>query len=241
VTAFEPPIWAGAALRQYTGVRFAGSPLAVNVYGPAPERADWETETDVGFKFGIFDVLFEFDRDSFDWTYPESLAAIGGTKWSGSVARFATHTKADIMGDELWVALETEGRGHDTDAGLWDVLDTEELVFRGGAPLYKDWGVLLDVRYVTYTNVPDSTGTSDESFWNPYLALVYTPRKNVELRIGYGVNPTSYADTPVEGRANGRERWRAQYLWDHSGAGLIDAEKALEDARTIGLMAVISY
>jgi hypothetical protein len=244
VTSFEAPIWADGAIRQYTDVRGAGSLLAVNVYGPAPERADWETESDVGIKFGIFDLLLEYDRDSYEWTYPESLAAIGGTKWQGTVARFATHTKADIMGDELWVALETEGIGHDTDAGLWDVLDTEELVFRGGAPLYKDWGVLLDVRYVTYVtykDVPDGTGASDESFWNPYLALVYTPRENVELRIGYGVNPTGYVDTPIEGRGNGRERWRAEYMWDHGAASAIDAERALEDARTIGLMAVISY
>ncbi len=45
----------------------------------------------------------------------------------------------------------------------------------------------------------------------------------------------------MEGRPNGRERWRSQYLWDHSGADEVDAERALEDARVIGLMAVIAF
>jgi hypothetical protein len=55
------------------------------------------------------------------------------------------------------------------------------------------------------------------------------------------VNPTAYADSPVEGRPNGRERWRSQYLWDHSATDVVGAERALEDARVIGLMAVIAF
>jgi hypothetical protein len=240
--SFEQPLWADAAVRQYANVRFAGSPLVVSVYGPAPERDEWETEFDAGMTLGIFDLGLEYDRDSYAWDYPETVASIAGTSWEGSASRLAGRAKADILGDRLWLGVEGEVLSRDADPGLWSrVFDTRELIFRGGAGLIKDWGLLLDVRHVTYEDVPGASGTSDESFWNPYLALAFTPRKNVELRVGYGVNPTSYTDTAVEGRGNGRERWRAEYQWDHSGADVVAAEKALEDARTIGVMAVIAF
>ena len=125
-----------------------------------------------------------------------------------------------------------------------------EFIVRGDVGLWDNWSALVDVRNISYMDMMsyESNGEggntriySDEAFLAPYAALVYSPRENVEVRVGYGVNPTNYADTPVEGRANGRERWISEYLWEHSGHDVLDAEEALADARTIGVMAVITF
>ena len=121
----------------------------------------------------------------------------------------------------------------------------------GGWSINDEWGVITDVRRVTYrdvgTAVIDTSGAvtgyeyDDESFFAPYLGLVYSPRKNIKVQLGYGIDPVNYVDTPVEGRGNGRERWRERYLWNHSAHDVVDAERALEDARTISVMAVIAF
>jgi len=134
-------------------------------------------------------------------------------------------------------------------SGYYDVDDLEdpsrfEVLLTADVGLWQDWSVLLDVRSASYTNIPrfaqstpDSLHYEDDSFVAPYVALVYSPRENIEVRVGYGVDPTNYRDTPVEGRGDGRERWVSEYLWDHSDHDGLDAEKALADAKTIGVMA----
>ncbi len=239
--AFGSPVWAGDPLRRYTEVRFDASPLSVNVYDALPERNDWLYELEADFTFGIFELLFEYDRATYDWTYAPDSTDVS-LAWEGTVSRVAPRFRANISEDKLWIEVEAEAMSYDLDDGLWDAYDTTEVDFRAWFSFARDWGILLDARQITYKDVPDSTGAgSDESFMQPYMALVYSPRKNIELRLGYGVNPLGYVDVPVEGRANGRERWRSDYLWNHSAAGVLDAEQALADARTIGLMAVISF
>lgn len=239
--AYDGPAWAGSPVRQFTEVRYSGSPLIVNVYGPAPERDDTFLETDVVVTLGIFDLGLEFDTDSYQWTYPESVAAIGGTSWEGDANRFAANARVNVLPEDLWVELGYESLAYDVDSGLWEPYDTGELIGRAGFSFREGWSIIADLRHATYKDVPSGEGTDDESFLDPYLALIWSPRKNVEVRLGYGVNPASYTDSPVEGRPNGRERWRSQYLWDHSAADEVGAERALEDARVIGLMAVIAF
>jgi hypothetical protein len=239
--AYAAPAWAGGALRQLTEVRFSGSPLSMNVYGAAPERDDLLVETDVNVALGIFGLGFEYDSDSYEWTYPESVASVGGTDWAGDATRLAVRGRADILPDDLWVELAYESLSYDLDEGLWAAYDTGELIGRAAFAFREGWSVVADIRHVTYRDVPIADGVDDESFFDPYLALLWSPRKNIELRLGYGVNPTTYADSPVEGRANGRERWRSQYLWDHSETDVVGAERALEDARIVSLMAVIAF
>lgn len=239
--AFGAPAWAGSPLRQYTEVRFDASPLTMNVYDALPERNDWLYELEADFTFGILEFLIEYDRATYDWTYAPDSTDVS-LAWEGTSSRVAPHLRANISEDKLWVEVEAEMMSYDFDDGLWDSYDTMEIDLRGWFSFVEDWGILVDARHMTYKDVPDSTGIrSDEAFVQPYMALVYSPRKNVELRLGYGVNPLGYTDVPVEGRANGRERWRSDYLWNHSAADVLDAEQALTDARTIGLMAVISF
>ncbi len=237
--AFGSPVWAGDPLRQYT--RQPASPLSMNVYDALPERNDWLYELEAGLTFGIFEFLLEYDYATYDWTYAPDATDVS-LSWEGTESRIAPSFRADIVEDKLWFEVEAEVMSYDLDDGLWDAYDTVEIDFRAWFSFAEDWGILMDARQMTYKDVPDTSGAgSDESFLQPYVAVVYSPRKNIELRLGYGVNPLGYADVPVEGRADGRERWCSDYLWNHGAADVLDAEQALADARTIGLMAVISF
>lgn len=267
--SFEGPIWwrifgptgisepfPGIPVRQYTEVRYAGSPLIVNVYGPLPEYNSWEFELRGGFGLGIFDVGLELDMYSFDGSFIDTLDwLMGPGDFDGSMRRVAGTARADILPDKFELGLDLEALTHELNmgdalaagSGWTQPLDTFEAILSGRYEFAENWGVMADFRHVTYRDVPtasaarDSMTYEDKSFVAPYVALVYSPRPNVEVRIGYGVDPMGYVDTPVEGRGNGRERWRTQYLWEHGAYDGIDAEKALEDARTIGVMAVISF
>lgn len=246
----------GQVVREYTEVRYDGSPLVATVFGPLPEYESWDLEFDAGFGFGIFDVGLEFDVTRFEGAFIDTLEWLMGTgDFDGSTRRAAAMAFADVLPEKLNVGLEFEALSHDLNvgeelasgAGWTEPVNTFEAILHGRFEVWQDWGVIADLRRITYRDVPQATAArdsveyDDESFFTPYLALVYSPRPNIEVRLGYGVDPTSYADTPVQGRGNGRERWRSQYLWEHSEHDVIDAEKALEDARTIGVMAVISF
>ncbi len=239
-------------LREYTEVRYDGSPLTVDVFGALPEFEAWAYELDAGLSFGIFDLGLEYDRTTSEGAFPEDADWVDGPAgYDASSARFAGRFRADILKDRLWLELEGGSLTYELDAdeGLGDLaesaelFDTLELIARGRVSFSDCWGLLMDVRRITYKDVSGggARGTGDESFLAPYFGISYSPRENVEVRLGYGVDPMNYMDTPVEGRSDGRERWRAQYLWDHSDYGVLEAEKALEDARTVGLMAVIVF
>lgn len=247
--AYGTPEWLAEAQGQFTEVRYDGSPLSVNVFGPSPERDELEIEFDARFTLGIFDLGIECHRGSYDWTYVEPLAGIGGefSSWAQSTSRFAG-TAGVSLSDRLHVGVSTESRATDYDDVLWQDPGRWETIVTADVGLSESWDVIVDLRSIAYDNVarfaestPDSISYGDDSFFAPYVALVYSPRENVEFRVGYGVNPTNYTDTPVEGRANGRERWLSQYLWEHSAYDILDAEQALSDARTIGLMALITF
>lgn len=241
------------ALRTYTEVRYDGSPLTADVVGAMPGIDGMNVEFDGDFGFGIFDLGVEYDMLDYTVTFTDSMEAwVGIDEFDLTATRFAGRARADIMEDRLWFQLAGESRTIEYDPQLdsADVFDTMEAILSGGYSISEDWGVIFDLRHMTYKDVPktvsDTTGTrattyDDESFVAPYMAIVYSPRPNIELRLGYGVDPMSYVDSPVEGRANGRERWRANYMWDHEGTSILDAEEALEDATTIGIMALITF
>jgi hypothetical protein len=241
----------------------------VDVYDPAPARDELEVEFDAGFGFGIFDVSIEYDYDSYEWTYrdedkdepyvgnfgeffavKENLTRVA---LAGSVD-LTDRIRLGLAGERLALEYDTDYVSESPfsnnpvlrDPGTLEIIATAEV------GLWEDWGLLLDVRRMVYRDVvADMTVEGDElvleysdyekEYVAPYIALVYEPRENVELRVGYGVNPTNYLDTPVEGRPNGRERWLSEYLWEHSGHTVLDAEDAMADAKNLGAMAVITF
>lgn len=249
-------------IRQYTEVRYDNSPMAVGVYGPLPQIGLNGLEVDLGFSLGIFDLGAEYDQKNYDIEMVGAMAdTIGFDSWAGSERRIAGRMRVGIFAEKTWLEFCGESMRYDddhSDRALWTPYDTIEAIARARVAVVDDVAVVADVRWITYRDVPSTTSSSgseratereDETFFAPYVALSYSPRENIELRVGYGVDPTNYTDTAVQGRPDGRERWRDEYRWSHEFArdrdgirdGIIAAERALEDARTIGLMAVISF
>jgi hypothetical protein len=243
---FTSPQWYALVEGVYTEVKYDGSPLSLNVFGPAPERYSLSTEFDGRVTFGIFDVLLEYDRDAYEWEYPVPFAGnfgdVGGIDetWSrfAGTADVSVHDRLDLGVDLEYRAIDFEDEQYENPSSL-------EFILRTNMGLWQDWSFITNLRTIHYADVMSfgATGITyvDEAFFAPYLAFVYSPRENVEVRVGYGVDPSSYVDAPVEGRGNGRERWMSQYLWEHSEHDWRDAEEALEDAQTVGVMAVITF
>ncbi len=261
--SYETPIWGGVPRRQYNDVGSAGSPLVIGVWGPSPGRDDWETEFDAGFKFGIFDALLEYDWGKYNWEYYETFFDEGATSgatftWSGRRSRLALQSRVDLREDDkLWFGLDTEVMGFSVDdGGVYDPLDTWEVILLARWEFVGQWSLVGDLRWMTYYDIPKDEGeeengdggaaarngeTYTDTFFDPFLAVEWNLRTNIKVQFSYGVNPTNYIDTPVEGRGNGRERWRSYYQWTHSLVDEVDAEKALADAQTLGIMAVLTF
>lgn len=243
VVGFDSPWWVdltGApievpAIRQYTEVRYAGSPLTANVYSPSPKLEVLAVEWDGGVSIGILSLGAELDYADFSATFPDTVVALTGYDGiDGDWMRLAGNARADIYEGRTWWEFLAEYRKHDINAEeFWGALDSVEGILRGEAALNDDWRVLLNLRYIRYIDA--------DEFFTPYVGVSYRPRKNMEFRVGAGVDPMNYVDTPVEGRPNGRERWRSEYLWEHGEHGLLDAEEALEDGKIWSAMAVILF
>ena len=118
--------------------------------------------------------------------------------------------------------------------------DKRDLIADGTVGMWGNWGWYYNFRVVTYDWTEEGV-SRDETFTNSHVALVWSPIANVEIRLGYGLNPLYYRDTPVEGRQIGRERYMSSFLWLDPRARSVDAEEALEDLKMISLMGVISF
>jgi hypothetical protein len=258
----ESPIFA------FVEAGFEGSPLVLFTFDPRPEYSTWQTEFDADLRFGIFDLGFELDADLFDGEFDPDLQPGKRLDFEGSEIRVAGRARADLRDERLWGELELESTAYDATFGngllvTFEAPDVLELTVRGEVGLaWEDWSVLGDLRMVSYSGATRGTAVAvedtvtgeisieteyeyrnrSESYFTPYLALVYRPRPTIELRASLGISPTDYVDAPFEGRAIGRDRWRADYLWDHADHDLLDAEEALADAwRTIGVMGVLKF
>jgi hypothetical protein len=251
----------------FSEVGFDGSPLVAYTYLPRPAYTTTMVEFDGDFVFGIFDFGLEFDRDTYDGRFNYDAARETPFGFNATETRFAGRVRADVLEDRLWGELEFQSTSRDVEFGEaflvnYEAPDAFEVILRGEMALWwEEWTLLGDFRFVSYSDAAWSTVVTDtsgvesveyerqsgsERFLTPYLALVYSPRPNLELRAGLGVDPVSYVDTPYEGRGNGRERFRTAYLWDHSGYAMHErlyaAEEALQDAfKTISLMGVIRF
>jgi hypothetical protein len=102
------------------------------------------------------------------------------------------------------------------------------------------WRLDYNIRWAKYEWSEAGEG-KDQSFTNPHFALVWSPIPRVELRMGWGLNPLYYRDTPVEGREIGRERWLASRLWLGRLTTLVEAEEDLDNLRMLYMMGVIAF
>ena len=116
-------------------------------------------------------------------------------------------------------------------------LERTDLILDGRMPLKRFVPYPLDVRFdLRYVDYRDSDAlqaqvlsdqgsilrsvAADESFFQPFVALVYSPTPNVEVEVGYGVDNRFYDVISADGWDNGRQQFREQYL--RGSLGTID-------------------
>ena len=204
-------------------------------HDPLPERDSDITELDLSAKLAGVDLGLELDVVKSTWDY------------ASADEEDLENTRVDVIPSISGLLMERLSYdliyavSRDNLSGRRPYLfDKNEFNVKGDFKITDGWGIYYNVRWVGYDWSEDEVGKS-KSFFNPHLALVWSPVPTVEMRLGYGLNPLYYTDTPVEGREIGRERWISSYLWPSPGSTLIDAEAALEDLKIITLMGVIAF
>ncbi len=110
-----------------------------------------------------------------------------------------------------------------------------ELIARYERDLNRNTAAIADIRFISY-NLEDTHGTSKPSYWAPFLGLRNRPIRNLELVLGYGVDPVDFS-IDYQGRQFGRWWYRQNYFFDNPDASLQDAEDFLASARVITLRA----
>jgi len=133
----------------------------------------------------------------------------------------------------------------DTDFGAADRLaTTTEFIFRYDRDLTRNTGFIADLRYIMYdvegTDPQGESLADNPGFFNPFAGFRYTPIKQLELVLGYGVDPLDYS-IDYAGRQLGRFWYRQNYMWDNPDASLIDAERYLSDAQVFTLRAQLLF
>ena len=229
------------------------SGFSIEEYPALPKRSNDITELDLSFKFLGANGILEVDRKSSSrkYKFATAVAPDAPVEHTNEAWRIAPGASVSVLGGRLNLGIDYEQIDNDPEgefflsASLADPLavnyyDTRELIFSGKFAFTDRVSALWDIRRMVYEANAEQEPPDKDAYVSPYLALVYSPVKSVEVRVGYGVNPVYYIDTPLEGRGNGRQVRRDAYMWEH-GASIFEAERALTDVKMISLMGVISF
>jgi hypothetical protein len=229
-------------LNGYGGV-FNIDQFYIYEHQPLPERNFDIVELDLTTKFMGVDVGLEFDIAKREWDYAASAATADNPALESSDVtwtRVLPSIKGSLFNQRLGYHLIYESTKDNISGRMPSVYDKGELLVKGDVGLVEAWSVYYNLRRVSYDWTEGDVG-KDDSFFNTHLALVWSPVPRVEIRLGYGLNPLYYRDTPVDGREIGRERWMASDMWLSPLRTLVDAERNLEDLKMISLMGVIAF
>jgi hypothetical protein len=232
---YGPPLLEDSTyVRTYTDVNGVDE-FYIYEFKPLPDRRSdralidlWARirEIDCGIQFGILDS---------EWKDP-----VSSTTSANTFVRLLPYLKGKLFGDRMSYQLAYLSTGNNLNGRMPSKFDRGELILKGDVGMTDDWSVYFNFRRASYDWTDDGKAMS-ENFLNPHAALVWSPMPNVEIRLGWGVNPLYYVDTPIEGREIGRERWRTSYLWVNPHASLVTAEEEMENVRMVSLMGVISF
>lgn len=244
--------FADPAVGQFVGIN-AAPDFSIQEFPALPERKDDITELELAFAYGSLKGMLELDRTKTErqYSFATGVSPDGPSDQANESWRFAPGASISLVGGLLTLGVDYEQVDNDpqgqfffsaplNDPCFAQYYDTRELILSGRLRLSDRFAGLWDVRRMVYEANEGQQPPGREAYVSPYFALVYSPSRSVELRLGYHVNPVYYNDTPVEGRGNGRQVWRDTYMWEH-GAGLFDAERALADVKVVSLMGVITF
>ncbi len=221
---------------------------------PLPERTFDVTELDASTKVLGLDFGFHLGVSRRTWNYPAGDLPDYDVTW----VEIRPTIGGSLLKERLTYNLLYENTRDNISGRMPTEFDRNQWIVKGNFKIKGNWSLYYNFRRVSYDwetmayaqgDVPSAASSptvrppseSDKSFVNPHVALVWSPVSKVEIRLGYGLNPLYYRDTPVDGREMGRERWLSSYLWLDPRANLIEGEKALEDLKIISLMGVISF
>ena len=246
VDYYGQPLLAATEYRNtYAGVQNLDR-FMIYEHEPLPERTFGITHASGSTKLAGFNLALEVDVAEREWQYTHGDRASVDLTWT----RVAPSISGGLLKERLTYKLLYENTRDNLSGRMPRAFGRDQLIVEGDLKIKANWSIYCNLRRASYdwTGMaePAEVGVrqpsaSDKSFFNPHLALVWSPIPKVEIRLGYGLNPLYYHDTPVEGREIGRERWMSSYLWLDPRANLIEAEKALEDLKMISLMGVIAF
>lgn len=120
---------------------------------------------------------------------------------------------------------------HDPDVGE-ATSESQEFILRGERDLTRKTAAILDIRQINYQLAEGGK----PSYWAPFIGIKHQPIRDLELVLGYGVDPVDFS-IDYAGRQFGRWWYRQNYLFDNEDATAQDAERALADARVFTLRA----
>jgi hypothetical protein len=206
-----------------------------------PERKAGIGRLDVSGKILGLDLGLDLDIADREWTFGEWIFVDPGLERSElTQVKVRPSVAGSLFEERFTFDIMYEDSKDNLHPRMGYVFDRNTFLVRGELDLAKHWLVYYNLRRVSY-EWDEGKNTKDESYFNPHLALVWSPIPRVEIRLGYGVNPLYYRDQPVEGREIGRERWMTSYLWLNPTTSLMDAEEVLDEIDMISLMGVIAF
>jgi hypothetical protein len=223
----------------YTNVN-SNETFYVFEYPSLPEREVRRGRLDVSGEAYGFSLGLALDIAEREWNIKDGLT--GDLLVSDKLTQVSVlpSVGGTLFGERLAFDLMYEDSKDNLHPRMPSAYGRNTLLVRGDIDLTDNWLLYCSLRRVSY-QWEDGGDTEDRSFFNPHVALVWSPIPRVEIRLGYGVNPIYYRDQAVEGREIGRDRWMSSYMWLDPGNSLMDAEEALEDVDIISLMGVIAF
>jgi Glycogen recognition site of AMP-activated protein kinase len=214
-----------------------------NIYfeiGNSPAEIDLNfSELELDYRRGEWDLgLWAWHRN-LQYDYSAT-----GTTVPNDSTRTSLDQKLSYISGLVGYGRPEAGLGHgELEFGLnWDDAGegqpnerSYQLIGRYERNLSRNTAAIADVRYITY-HLENQDGTSEPSYWAPFVGLRNRPIRNLELVLGYGVDPVDFS-IDYDGRQLGRWWYRQNYLFDNPDATHQDAEDFLANARVITLRA----
>jgi hypothetical protein len=222
-------------VRKFTDVNGIDQ-FVIYEHNPLPERTAKVAEVDLTTELLGLDLGVRMDVAELEWDYP------AGSDMSSDVTQvnIVPSVRGDLLDDRWTYSLMYRSSKDNISGRMPSAFDLSELIAKGDFKIAEQWGIYYNARFATYDWTEEGESETAD-FINPHLAFVWRPVPSVEIRLGYGLSPIYYRDTPVEGREIGRERYVSSYLWLNPEYSLTEAEEALEDLDVITLMGVISF
>lgn len=201
---------------------------------------DWRKES---FELGLWvrHVSRDLDYGASGLTVPADNTQTANTEkvFKASLMTGLGRTSSFLGHGEIEFAFS------DGDPGVADMkANSYEIIFRYDRDITRNTGLIADLRYIKYDyQYNDETGnlvTDNPGYFAPFAGFRFTPLRNFELVLAYGVDPLDFS-IDYSGRQMGRWWYRQLFLFNFPDATHLDAENYLAEAQVITLRAQLLF